>query len=480
MNYKYKNNGNNRYDFIRNTLFSTISECSAVFLYIFAILVARTLGPEKYGVFVFALSFGTIYAVFVRFGFFSYLSRELPLCKKQKGEYKFHSVIGSQLWLMLLSTIVFLPICMLLPKSSTDKNIILIVCGAMLFHAFKEPFRGVLRGMDYFHKDSFIVVNERLLILSVAILAYINSWGLPAIAAGFLLARLIDFIISVIVTSKIAVFNVVLNTQVVKSTVQKAWPFATMMLLFMIYNYCDTIMISLMLTDKDVGFYNISYQVLEGSQIFPSSVTGSMLPLLTIHYLNNISYANHLLNFGIELMFYLSLPIVIFFNIYTEEIISFLYGSSYIPAVPVLQLIIWSVPVFFLSVVARSAFFAAKEERTYACIFGASVAFNIVLNIPMIYYFNLIGACIATLLTELVVCILLFINLKKLSYKYNLLRNMRNPLFVNIVIFGILYLARVNNIHFLLAGVGSVLLYLTIIYFCKLITIDDIRALRKN
>ena len=441
--------------------------------------MARTLGPEKYGVFVFALSFGTIYALFVRFGFFSYLSRELPLCKKQKGEYKFHAVIGSQLCLMLIATLIFLPICIILPKPSADKNIILIVSVAMLFHAFKESFRGVLRGMDHFHKDSLIVVNERLLIFSVAILAYINSWCLFTIATGFLLVRMIDFIISIIITSRTVVLKIVLNAKVVKSTVRAAWPFATMMILFMIYNYCDSIMISLMRTDKDVGFYNIAYQVFEGSQLFPSSVTGSLLPLLTIHYLNNISYANHLLNFSIELMFYMSLPIALFFSIYAEDIIGFLYGTSYVPAVPALQLIIWSVPVFFLSVVVRCAFYAAKGERTYALIFGTSVVFNIVLNIPMIYYLNFIGACITTLLTELIVCVVLLINLKKLSYKYNLLRNMRNPLFVNILIFGFLYLARANNVHFLLAGFGFVLLYLMIMYFFKLITIDDIRALRK-
>ena len=92
---------------------------------IFSILVARTVGPNDYGIFVFALSFGTIYSLFIRFDFLSYLNREIPL-DKEKGTIKFHAVLGTQIWLVVISTLVMLPICIFLPKPGQEKVIILV------------------------------------------------------------------------------------------------------------------------------------------------------------------------------------------------------------------------------------------------------------------------------------------------------------------------------------------------------------------
>ncbi|MDR4503206.1 MAG: flippase [Candidatus Scalindua sp.] len=468
-----------KYDFVNNTFFSSIAEFSAVFLYIFSVLVARILGPEDYGIFVFALSFGTIYALFIRFDFLSYLVREIPL-DVGNGIEKFLRVIGTQVWLMLFSTSAMIVICLLLPKTTENKIIIFLVSIAMLFHAFKWSFRGVLRGFDHFRLDSLIVLNERCMLLGVAVLAFYHSWTLFAIALAFVLVRFIDFTISLsVVWRKIAAPKCNLSIKPFISTLKGAWPFAVMMLLFMIYNYCDTIMISLMRSDKEVGYYNVAYQVIEGSQLFPSSVTGGLLPLLTINYgINATEYINSLLNFSIEIMFYMAFPLAMFCSVYASGIVNLLYGGAYLPAVPALQVMIWSVIVFFLSVIARCAFYAAKAEKTYALIFGSSVMVNIVLNIPMINFWGFIGACVSTILTEVFVCIVLFIYLKKLSYQYNLLSRIWKPFLVNILLGVPLYFAYLNNIHVLFAGICFVLLYLLTIYFFKLITIGDIRKLR--
>ena len=466
-----------RYDFIKNTFFSSIAEFSSVFLYIFAILVARTLGPEDYGIFIFAISFGTIYALFIRFDFLNYLSREIPI-DFDKGEEKFCKVLGAQVWLFVLSTSLMIPICLLLPKNAETKIIVLIISGAMVCQAFKTSLRGVLRGLDHFHLDSLIVINERVMLLGLAVISILNSWALFTIAIVFAFVRIFDFIISIIIVCRIAKPKLIAGFKEVIGTIKVAWPFATMMLLFAIYNYCDTIMISFMRNDQEVGYYNIAYQVVEGSQIFPSSITGGLLPLLTIHYLKNMWYSNRLLNFSIEIMFYMAFPLTLFCFIYADGIINFLYGSAYFPSVPALRIIIWSVPFLFLSVIARCAFYAAKQEKMFALIFGSSVVLNMALNFPMIYYFGFLGACVSTIITEISVCIILFIYLRKLSYKYSLLAKAWKPFLVNLFIFGALCFAFLYGVHFLITGIGILFIYLPILYFFKLIKVEDIKMLR--
>jgi len=467
-----------KYDFTKNTLFSSISEFSSVFLYVFAILVARTLGPSDYGIFIFSISFGTIYALFVRFGFLSYLSREIPL-NIDNGMEMFGNVLSAQLWLALFSILLTIPTFLLLPKPADEKVIIFIMVAAMLFHAFKWTIRGALRGFDLFYLDSIIVIDERLMLLFIAICAILGSWSLLKIATAFLLLRITDFAISLTIAfRKMGRPTLSLNMKIFKEIIMLSWPFAAMTLLFVIYNYCDTIMISFMRTDAEVGLYNIAYQVFEGSQLFPGSIAGGLLPLLTINYVSNIEYANQLLNFSITIMFYMAFPLAIFVSTYAGTIVLMLYGESYMGAVPALKLIIWSVIVFFPSVIARAAFYAAQKEKTYAVIFALSVLFNIVLNIPMIHYYGFIGACISTIFTEVGVCIILLKYLKQMAYKFKLLDNMQKPFLVNLFLWIPLYFARQNNVHILLAGVSFACLYFSIIYYLKLITIEDFRKLK--
>lgn len=465
------------YDFFTNILFSALAEFSSLFLFIFSILVARTVGPNDYGIFVFALSFGTIYSLFIRFDFLSYLNREIPL-DKEKGTIKFHAVLGTQIWLVVISTLVMLPICIFLPKPGQEKVIILVISAAMVFHSIQSTFRGVLRGVDSYFLDSLTVLIERIMLLGVAILAFLNSWLLFSICLAFLVVRFGGCIFSLFIVSKKIKPKLVIDPKQVKLTIKNTWPFATMLFLFMIYNYSDSIMISLLRSNSEVGYYNVAYQVLEGSQLFPSSITGGLLPLLTINYLHNSRKACHLIAFSMEVIFYMAFPLVIFCYLFSTDIIQFLYGNEYIPAAPALQIIICSAPLFFLSIIARCAFYAAKKEKLFAKIFAISVVFNILLNLPFIYYFGFIGACITTFATELLVCVILLKSLKRFSYEYNLLSIINKPILLNFVLFIFVYLLRSINLHVLLSGVTMVIFYVAAIYLFKLISLQDLYQIR--
>jgi O-antigen/teichoic acid export membrane protein len=439
--------------------------------------LARTVGPDDYGIFIFALSFGTLYALLIRFDFLSYLTREIPL-SKEGGPKKFHSVLGTQIWLVLFSTCILLPVLYFLPKPQTEKLAIALIAGAMVFQALKSPLRGALRGFDKYHIDSLIMLNERSMLLAIAVAAFIYSWNLTTVCIAFLLVRCIDYFISLIILSRQIRPRLIVSVQQSLTTVKKAWPFATTMLLFMIYNYSDSIMIYLFRPSKELGFYNVAYQLLEGSQIFPSSITGGLLPLLTINYIQHTEYASSLLEFSIEVMFYLAFPIVVFCSLYSTELISLLYGEEYLQSVIALRIIIWSIPVFFLSTVARCAFYAAQREKLFAKIFGLSVIFNIIINIPFIYYYGFVGACISTFLTEFLVCIILFSKFSTLLYNYDLLKTIKNPLLLNIIIFIIMFILLKNELNIILSGIFMIIIYLSSIYFFKLITLEEINKIR--
>ncbi len=467
----------NRFEIVKNTIFNSISEFSSVLLFCFALILARTLGPSDYGVFVFALSLGKLFALFVQFNFIGYLSREIPLNMEDREE-TFNSVLGSQIWLLMAVCLLMTIVLFFLPKADAEKVVIFIIAIAMFIHGIKSSLRGALRGFDKFRIDSLLVVNERIMLLLVASAAYWQSWSLFTVAIMFLTVRAVDFLISFGVTGRIYRIAIDMAIPTCRKTIAKAWPFATMLFITMIYNYCDIIMISLMKGDREVSYYYTAYQLFEGSQLFPYAIAGSLLPLLSIHYSNNPGYVTSLFNFSMELMCYISFPIVAFCSIYSMDIIVLFYGQLFSEASSALRIIIWSVPFFFLSIIARSLFYAIGQERKFVVIYGMSVLVNILLNIPMISFFSYIGACITTIVSEVIVCLVVLYYIRTNLMKSNLFVIARKPMILGLIFALICYVFKTLNIHVLLAAVLVSAFYVGVIFSLKLISVERLKDLR--
>lgn len=465
------------FEIIKNTVFNSIAEFSSVLLFIFAIVMARALGPVDYGVFVFSLSFGKILALFVQFNFIGYLSREIPL-QMELREGKLNSVLGSQVWMLIVASLLMVIVLFALPKTDAERAVIFVVTIAMFFHAVKSSLRGALRGFDKFRIDSFLVVNERVMLLTVALVTYWQSWSLFTAVSVFLAVRFLDLLISFGVVGRIYKIAIEMGMAKCGETVAKAWPFATMLFLTMIYNYCDIIMISLMKGDREVSYYYTAYQLFEGSQLFPYALAGSLLPLLTINYSNNISYVRRLFRFSIELMCYVGFPIVIFCSIFSMEIIVLFYGNLFAGASSALKLIIWGIPFFFLSIISRSLFYAIGQERRFIVIYGISVLVNILLNIPMIFFFSYVGACITTIVSEMIGCLVVLNYIRLNIFEINLFMLVRKPLVVGSVFAVLCAMLKSFNIHILPASVLLAAVYVGIILIFKLISIDTWKDLR--
>ena len=85
-----------------------------------------------------------------------------------------------------------------------------------------------------------------------------------------------------------------------------------------------------------------------------------------------------------------------------DRIIPFLFDSGYKPAVPIMQIMIWVVPLMFASEFLGYIVVIAGHESRVARSIGVSTTLNVVLNILLIPRFGIQAAAIMTVLTEAV------------------------------------------------------------------------------
>jgi O-antigen/teichoic acid export membrane protein len=82
--------------------------------------------------------------------------------------------------------------------------------------------------------------------------------------------------------------------------------------------------------------------------------------------------------------------------------ILFLFGGAYAPAGPVLQLLIWAIPLAQLREPAVAALVAARREDRLLHQNAVGTAVNLALNVLLIPRYGMMGAAIATVATEAV------------------------------------------------------------------------------
>ena len=76
-------------------------------------------------------------------------------------------------------------------------------------------------------------------------------------------------------------------------------------------------------------------------------------------------------------------------------------GPSAKPAVLALQILVWTFPLASVGYIFSTALTAANDQVVLAWCLGIAVVFNLTLNAILIPIYSLIGACVATLATQM-------------------------------------------------------------------------------
>jgi len=192
-----------------------------------------------------------------------------------------------------------------------------------------------------------------------------------------------------------------------RATFTEAFPFGIAMTFMVIFYWIDSVILSLMKGNTVVGYYNASYRIVLALQFIPNSFITAIYPVMSKYYetSRNSLEASFVNSFTYLLI--LGVPIGFGTTILAKPIISLIYGIDYTLSVPALQILIWSMVFIFMSQPFGNLFNCVNRQAVVSKTTGICVGLNIILNIILIPKYSLIGASIATLITEVASLILL-------------------------------------------------------------------------
>jgi O-antigen/teichoic acid export membrane protein len=141
--------------------------------------------------------------------------------------------------------------------------------------------------------------------------------------------------------------------------------------------------------------------------VLAQSLAISMSPTLVKEYDSGRGSIQNTVQRALRYLLLLSLPIAVGGMLLAERIIILLYGQDFVPAVPVMQILVWALPAMFLAEILGRTSSTLHLEKKAARISIINALIGVGLNVALIPGFGGVGAAIAVVVTRLVGIILL-------------------------------------------------------------------------
>jgi polysaccharide transporter, PST family len=165
-----------------------------------------------------------------------------------------------------------------------------------------------------------------------------------------------------------------------------------------IYMRIDQVMLHKMATDSVLGQYVAAVRVSELFEMLPAALMFTLAPILSVSAADPGRFRGYT-DRTFRYFMFLASGLCVFMTVGARIIVRVLYGKQFLPAAPLLSVLIWSeIAVFFASVVAN-VMVARNQQNLLPIPTVTGAAVNIVLNLVLIPRYAAMGASWATLIS---------------------------------------------------------------------------------
>ena len=371
----------------------------AVSLFV-GIYVARYLGPERFGLLSYALSFVGIFVALATLGLDEVVVRELIKTPEQREK-----ILGTSFLLKLVGTLLmWAAILVAIPLTENDLQtniLIIIIAFGTVFQAFNVidlNFQAKVKSKYVVHAQFIqliissivkiiLVVNEAPLIW----FASVYSLDVIVLAMGLVFAYLYN---------GDNIFSWKWSFETSKYLLHDSWPLILAGVVISVYMKIDQVMIKEMLGAKEVGLYAAAVKLSEAWYFIPMAITSSLLPAIINAKVYHKEVYYQRLQKLYDLMVWIAIVIALPTTFLSTFVIEFLYGKEYLGSSSVLIIHIWTAVFVFLGVASSKYLLAENfiKKTFYRTFIGALL--NIIMNYYLIGIIGIQGAAISTLVSH--------------------------------------------------------------------------------
>lgn len=395
---------------------------SKVFLFLASILVARILGPNKFGEFSFVNNFTSMFGVLLDLGFSMILVREVSRNREFLNKY-LGGILLIKIILSVLSLAVVLSTIHFLNKPSYITYYVYLAMIATILLNFIVFFQSIfqaLNKMEYIFYSKFIYT----FILFGLILAFIKKFAdVGSVFSIYIISSIIALLMIIILffkKNKISGFFV--DKYLWNLFVKDALIFALISICVSTYYYFSSVWLYLFTDELNSGWYNAAFRIIATLIFIPSIIQSVFFPLTSKLFISSEKKLVIASQVFFKIMFVIGIFLVLVLCIFGKQIIRLTYGVEYGGAI--LPLKILSIGLFFafISISLENLAYSTNQHKIILVEMLLALCINILLSFILISKYKVVGVCLTMSLTWIFEFVFLIFVMYK-GYIVNIFRN---------------------------------------------------------
>jgi len=468
---------------VRNSAFLMAAQLLIKLIsFAFSVLVVRQLGAALFGQYAGVLAFGFLFAFLSDPGLEQYTVREVARWRDAPdGLARANQLYGDVLTLrILLSCLVIVlqvSVAWLVGRPLVMVGGIALSSLGLLLYSVQGPSDSVLFGFERLGISAAARVPQQLvfvLIGSAALWLGIGYYGL-------IVANLLGIaIMGAICWQGVRTLRVRPRRPVRAhwpTLLRASVPFGIIGFTLGLSYKFDSVLLNVFRSDLETGYYNVAYNLVFSMFILSNVINTALYPSLTRQASNDPSSLNRIYGRMLRYLLLASVPLAFCTYLLADQVIFVVYGAAYAPSTVVLQIIIWVLPLMFVSEFLGRVLLVGNYERRAARAVVVSTAFNLICNLLLVPSFGLIAAATMTVVTETILVgqyiWLLRETMRMLPWNYMLLR----PLLATVLTGGLLLVLR-PFVPFPANVAAGVATYLVLLLALGVVGRDELRFVR--
>ncbi len=372
----------------------------AILAFLLNVLVARILNLSDNGMLTYAASWIAFFTSVGALGFNGIISREFSKDEARANDFLWSCITGR----LVFSVFAIIVLQIIVRVSSPDEHLlhIIVLCQStsILFGSF-DMFIYWYR----YKNQANITAIYRLVAFGISAvwrvvsIAVIKSLTLYVVGIVSETAFFVTFLI--VFYRKNYTKKVFISRKTIFNMLKMSYPFIFSAVLATIYGQADKIMLKSMIGNSSVALYNASALIAGLVVIIPTTIIEGFRPDIMDAKIRDEKLYCRRMRQLYAIIFWSCIAYGIFITIFAKPIVLIIYGEKYLGAVSSLSLIVWYTSFSYFGSI-NNVYMVAEDVVKWVQVTTLSGAIlNIILNYFFIGFWGILGAALASLLTQI-------------------------------------------------------------------------------
>jgi O-antigen/teichoic acid export membrane protein len=470
------------YTVARNSAFGMAAQMAIRLLsFGFSVLIVRNLGAQDYGQYSAVLAFGAMFVFLADLGLSPYMVREVARWRDapdsmERASRLFGNILLLRFLLSILAATLLIGTAWLPGRPPVMVGAIALGTLGLIMYSIQGTSDGMLAGFERLDLSAGSKVSYQLVSVLVGAVALLLGTGYYGLIVANLLGIAVMTVICWRGARALGPRPSGVNTGTWLMLLRASIPFGIIGFTLGLSYKFDSVLLNIFRGDAETGYYNAAYNLVFSTAMLSNVINTSLYPSLTRQAASAPQTLPAIYERALRYLVLLALPIAVGASALADQIVPFLFRAAYLPAVPALQIVIWVVPLMFVSEFLGYVVLIAGQERRAARAVVVSTCFNVALNLLIVPRYGFYGAAVMTVLTEAVLVgqylWMLRAQMQQLDWQLILLR----PLLAALAMGGLVLLLR--DLPLLLNVAVGVLIYAGLLPLLGVVGKDELHFVR--